>query len=61
VTRIADSPGTWTLSTEIDVPNPDSTLTPGGCCTLELRIPRKTSSLSAPALRNQTMLFVFSL
>jgi RND family efflux transporter MFP subunit len=51
VTRIADAlqPGTRTLLTEIDIPNPDGVLTPGIYCTIELRIPRKTPSLSVPA------------
>jgi RND family efflux transporter MFP subunit len=51
VTRIADAlqPGTRTLLTEIDIPNPDGALAPGIYCTIELRIPRKTPSLSVPA------------
>ena len=51
VTRIADAlqPGTRTLLTEIDIPNPDGALTPGIYCTVELHIPRKTPSLSVPA------------
>ena len=51
VTRIADAlqPGTRTLLTEIDIPNPDGALTPGTYCTIELHIPRKTPSLSVPA------------
>jgi RND family efflux transporter MFP subunit len=51
VTRIADAlqPGTRTLLTEIDIPNPDGALTPGIYCTIELHIPRKTPSLSVPA------------
>jgi RND family efflux transporter MFP subunit len=51
VTRIADAlqPGTRTLLTEIDVPNPDGVLTPGIYCTVELQIPRKTPSLIVPA------------
>jgi RND family efflux transporter MFP subunit len=51
VTRIADAlqPGTRTLLTEIDIPNPDGALTPGIYCTIELRIPRRTPSLSVPA------------
>jgi RND family efflux transporter MFP subunit len=51
VTRIADAlqPGTRTLLTEIDIPNPDGALSPGIYCTAELRIPRKTTSLSVPA------------
>jgi RND family efflux transporter MFP subunit len=51
VTRIADAlqPGTRTLLTEIDLPNPDGALTPGIYCTIELHIPRKTPALSVPA------------
>jgi RND family efflux transporter MFP subunit len=51
VTRIADAlqPGTRTLLTEIDVPNPDRTLSPGVYCTVELKIPRKTPSLVLPS------------
>jgi RND family efflux transporter MFP subunit len=51
VIRIADAlqPGTRTLLTEIDMANPDGALTPGTYCTIELHIPRKTSSLSVPA------------
>ena len=51
VTRIADAlqPGTRTLLTEIDVPNPDGALTPGIYCTVELHIPRRTPSLMVPA------------
>ena len=51
VTRIADAlePGTRTLLTEIDVPNPDRALSPGLYCTVELKIPRKTPSLIVPA------------
>jgi RND family efflux transporter MFP subunit len=51
VTMIADAlqPGTRTLLTEIDVPNPDGTLTPGLYCTVELHIPRKTPALIVPA------------
>jgi RND family efflux transporter MFP subunit len=51
VTRIADAlaPGTRTLLTEIDIPNPDGVLTPGMYCTIELHIPRKTPSLLVPA------------
>jgi len=51
VTRIADAlqPGTRTLLTEIDIPNPDGALTPGIYCMIELRIPRRTPSLSVPA------------
>ena len=42
-------PGTRTLLTEIDVPNPDGALQPGIYCTVELHIPRKTPSLIVPA------------
>lgn len=51
VTRLADAlqPGTRTLLTEIDVPNPDGVLTPGIYCTVQLQIPRKTPSLIVPA------------
>jgi RND family efflux transporter MFP subunit len=51
VTRIADAlqPGTRTLLTEIDVPNPDRLLSPGVYCTVELKIPRKTPSLIVPS------------
>jgi RND family efflux transporter MFP subunit len=47
VTRIADAlqPGTRTLLTEVDIPNPDGVLTPGIYCTIDLDIPRKTPSL----------------
>jgi RND family efflux transporter MFP subunit len=51
VTRIADAlqPGTRTLLTEIDVPNPDHALAPGIYCSVELKIPRKTPSLIVPS------------
>jgi RND family efflux transporter MFP subunit len=51
VTRIADAlqPGSRTLLTEIDIPNPDGVLTSGMYCTIELRIPRKTPSFKVPA------------
>jgi RND family efflux transporter MFP subunit len=51
VARIADAlqPGTRTLLTEIDVPNPDNVLSPGLYCTVELKIPRKTPSLILPS------------
>jgi RND family efflux transporter MFP subunit len=51
VTRIATAlqPGSRTLLTEIDVPNPDGALRPGIYCTVELSIPRKTSSMIIPA------------
>ncbi len=51
VMRIADAlqPGTRTLLTEVDIPNPDATLTAGVYCTIELHVPRKTPSLLVPA------------
>jgi RND family efflux transporter MFP subunit len=51
VTRIADAlqPGTRTLLSEIDVPNPDNVLSPGVYCNVELKIPRKTPSLILPS------------
>jgi RND family efflux transporter MFP subunit len=51
VTRLADAlqPGTRTLLTEIDVPNPDHALSPGVYCQVELKIPRKTPSLVVPS------------
>ena len=51
VTRIANAlqPGTRTLLTEIDVPNPDHVLSPGTYCTVALKIPRKTPSLIVPS------------
>ena len=51
VTRFANAlaPGTRTLLTEIDVPNPDGTLSPGIYCTVELHIPRKNPSIVVPA------------
>jgi RND family efflux transporter MFP subunit len=51
VTRIATAlhPGSRTLLTEIDVPNPDGALNPGIYCTVELFIPRKTPSMIVPA------------
>ena len=51
VTRIADAlqPGTRTLLTEVDIPNPDGALTPGIYCTIELHIPRKSPSLMVSA------------
>jgi RND family efflux transporter MFP subunit len=51
VTRIASAlqPGSRTLLTEIDVPNPDGALSPGIYCTVELHIPRKTPSMIIPA------------
>jgi RND family efflux transporter MFP subunit len=51
VTRIAKAlaPGTRTLLTEVDIPNPDGTVTPGTHCNIELRIPRKVPRLLVPA------------
>jgi RND family efflux transporter MFP subunit len=51
VTRLANAlaPGTRTLLTEIDVPNPDGALSPGLYVTVELHIPRKTPSVIVPA------------
>jgi RND family efflux transporter MFP subunit len=51
VTRIASAlqPGSRTLLTEIDVPNPDGALSPGIYCTVELLIQRKTPSMIIPA------------
>lgn len=50
VTRIADAlqPGTRTLLTEVDVPNPDGALSPGIYCTVVFQIPRKTPALIVP-------------
>jgi RND family efflux transporter MFP subunit len=54
VTRTADAlqPGTRTLLTEVDIPNPDGELRPGTYCTVELHIPRDSPSflVSADAL-----------
>jgi RND family efflux transporter MFP subunit len=51
VTRIADAlqPGTRTLLTEVDIPNPDGALTAGVYCTIELQIPREAPSRLVPA------------
>src|SRR5205807_3853779 len=51
VTRIANAlqPGTRTLLTEVDIPNPDGALQPGIYCTVELRIPRQAPALIVPA------------
>ena len=51
VTRIASAlqPGSRTLLTEIDVPNPDGALSPGIYCTVQLFIPRKTPAMIIPA------------
>jgi RND family efflux transporter MFP subunit len=51
VARIADAlqPGTRTLLTEIDVPNPDHALSPGMYCQVELKIPRTSPSMIVPS------------
>lgn len=51
VTRIANAlqPGSRTLLTEIDIPNPDGTLSPGIYCTIELHNPRKTPGFKVSA------------
>jgi RND family efflux transporter MFP subunit len=51
VTRIAHAlqPGSRTLLTEIDVPNPDGALSPGIYCIVDLQIPRKTPAFVVPA------------
>src|ERR1700758_5630312 len=51
VTRIAHAlqPGSRTLLTEIDVPNPEGALSPGIYCIVDLEIPRKTPSFVVPA------------
>ena len=51
VTRIADAlqPGTRTLLTEVDIPNPSGALQPGVYCTVELQIPRQSPALILPA------------
>lgn len=51
VTRIADAlqPGSRTLLTEVDIPNPDGVLTPGMYCTVDLHIPSKTPSVTVSA------------
>src|ERR1700722_11899778 len=51
VTRIADAlqPGTRTLLTGIDIPNPKGALQPGTYCEVELHIPRETPALLVPA------------
>jgi RND family efflux transporter MFP subunit len=51
VSRSAEAlqPGTRTLLTEVDIPNPDDVLAPGVYCSVEFHIPRKTPSLSVPA------------
>jgi RND family efflux transporter MFP subunit len=51
VTRIANAlqPGTRTLLTEVDIPNPNGALQPGVYCTVELKIPRQSPALIVPA------------
>jgi RND family efflux transporter MFP subunit len=51
VARIADAlqPGTRTLLTEVDIPNPDGALQPGVYCTVELKIPRQSPAFIVPA------------
>jgi RND family efflux transporter MFP subunit len=51
VTRIARAlqPGSRSLLTEIDVPNPDGALSPGIYCVVDLHVPRKTPSFVVPA------------
>src|ERR1700722_483239 len=51
VTRYARAlqPGSRTLLTEIDVPNPDGALSPGIYCIVDRKIPRKTPSFVVPA------------
>lgn len=51
VTRIADAlqPGSRTLLTEIDIPNPDGMLDPGIYCTVDLHIPQEERSVTVPA------------
>jgi RND family efflux transporter MFP subunit len=51
VTRTADAldPGTRTLLTEVDIPNPDGALKPGIYCRVELHVPRDTPSFLVPA------------
>jgi RND family efflux transporter MFP subunit len=51
VTRTARAlaPGTRTLLTEVDIPNPDGALSPGMYVSVELHIPRKTPTIVVPA------------
>ena len=51
VTRIAQAlqPGSRTLLTEVDIPNPDGVLSPGIYCTIDLHIPRKTPGVTVSA------------
>ena len=54
VTRIADAlqPGTRTLLTEVDVPNPGGALQPGVYCTVELKSPTPIAGSDRPRLGN---------
>ena len=56
VVRTADSidPGTRTLLTEIDVPNPDNRLLPGAYAEVHFAVPVQTARLSVPV---NTLLF----
>ena len=47
--KLTLQPGTRTLLTEVDIPNPDGALQPGVYCTVELQIPRKAPALMVPA------------
>lgn len=51
VTRIANAlqPGTRTLLTEVDIPNPAGALSPGLYCTVALKVPRTAPALIVPA------------
>jgi RND family efflux transporter MFP subunit len=50
VTRVSNAlaPGTRTLRAEVDIPNPDLTVTPGTHCIIELHISRKAPGLLVP-------------
>src|SRR5262249_16796733 len=48
-TADALQPGSRTLLTEVDIPNPDGTLPPGIYCTIDLHVPRKTPSFKISA------------
>jgi RND family efflux transporter MFP subunit len=51
VTRIADAlqPGSRTLLTEVDIPNPDGALRSGMYCTVDLHIPNKAPNVTVSA------------
>src|SRR6201992_775054 len=51
VTRIADAlqPGSRTLLTEVDIPNPDGALRAGMYCTVDLHIPNKAPTVTVSA------------